>query len=103
MNWKTSSCEARGFCFWCLPGVISVYTLPSGLLLHSKVTAVYCLRVYSPMHEVVPSVVAMAVRMVMAMCRIFCQIDFVSMVSRLVLLLVLVDVFSPQIPQINTD
>ena len=80
MNWKTSSCEARGFCFWCLPGVISVYTLPSGLLLHSKVTAVYCLRVYSPMHEVVPSVVAMAVRMVMAMCRIFCQIDFVSMV-----------------------
>ena len=36
------------------------------------------------MHEVVPSVVAMAVRMVMAMCRIFCQIDFVSM-SRLVL------------------
>ena len=33
-----------------------------------------------PMHEVVPSVVAMAVRMVMAMCRIFCQIDFVSMV-----------------------
>ena len=38
-----------------------------------------------PMHEVVPSVVAMAVRMVMAMCRIFCQIDFVSMVSRLVI------------------
>ena len=37
------------------------------------------------MHEVVPSVVAMAVRMVMAMCRIFCQIDFVSIVSRLVL------------------
>ena len=32
------------------------------------------------MHEVVPSVVAIAVRMVMAMCRIFCQIDFVSMV-----------------------
>ena len=31
-----------------------------------------------PMHEVVPRVVAMAVRMVMAMCRIFCQIDFVS-------------------------
>ena len=51
-------------------------------MLHSKVTAVYCLRVYSPMHEVVPSVVAMAVRMVMAMCRIFCQIDFVSIVSR---------------------
>ena len=50
------------------------------LLLHSKVTAVYCLRVYSPMHEVVPSVVAMAVRMVMAMCRIFCQIDLFSMV-----------------------
>ena len=37
------------------------------------------------MHEVVPRVVAMAVRMVMAMCRIFCQIDFVSIVSRLVL------------------
>ena len=51
-----------------------------GLLLHSKITAVYCLRVYSPMHEVVPSVVAMAVRMVMAMCRIFCQIDLFSMV-----------------------
>ena len=38
-----------------------------------------------PMHEVVPKVVAMAVRMVMAMCRIFCQIDFVSIVSRLVM------------------
>ena len=28
-----------------------------------------------PMHEVTPKVVAMAVRMVMAMCRIFCQIS----------------------------
>ena len=34
---------------------------------------------YIPMHDVVPRVVAIAVRMVMAMCRIFCQIDFVSM------------------------
>ena len=33
----------------------------------------------SSMHEAVPSVVAMAVRMVMAMCRIFCQIVFVFM------------------------
>jgi hypothetical protein len=32
---------------------------------------------------VVPSVVAMAVRIVMAMCRIFCQMVFVS-ISRLV-------------------
>ena len=28
---------------------------------------------YMPMHDVVPRVVAIAVRMVMAMCRIFCQ------------------------------
>ena len=28
---------------------------------------------YIPMHDVVPRVVAIAVRMVMAMCRIFCQ------------------------------
>ena len=40
----------------------------------------------------VPSVVAIAVSMVMAMCRIFCQIDFVSM-SRLVLIVSFVDVF----------
>lgn len=33
---------------------------------------------YTPKHEVVPRVVAIAVRMVMAMCSIFCQIVFVS-------------------------
>ena len=38
-----------------------------------------------PMHEVVPKVVAMAVRMVMAMCRIFCQMLLVSIVSCLVM------------------
>jgi hypothetical protein len=32
------------------------------------------------MHEVVPKVVAIAVRMVMAMCRIFCQISFLFIV-----------------------
>ena len=32
------------------------------------------------MHELVPSVVAMAVRMVMAMCRIFCQMLWLFMV-----------------------
>ena len=31
---------------------------------------------YSPMHEVVPRVVAMAVSIVMAKCRIFCQSSF---------------------------
>ena len=35
---------------------------------------------YIPMHDVVPSVVAMAVRMVMAMCRIFCQMVWLFMV-----------------------
>ena len=33
-----------------------------------------------PMHEVTPKVVAMAVRMVMAMCRIFCQSSFLFIV-----------------------
>ena len=56
------------------------------LLFTVYVFTVGCLglcRHQSPMHEVVPSVVAMAVRMVMAMCRIFCQMVFVS-ISRLV-------------------
>ena len=53
------------------------------------------------MHEVVPSVVAMAVRMVMAMCRIFCQIDFVSMVSRLVFLLMVLWVVGVLVIQRN--
>ena len=35
---------------------------------------------YIPMHDVVPSVVAMAVRMVMAMCRIFCQMVWLFIV-----------------------
>ena len=35
---------------------------------------------YMPMHDVVPRVVAIAVRMVMAMCRIFCQMLLVSIV-----------------------
>ena len=34
------------------------------------------LYLYTPMHEVTPKVVAMAVRIVMAMCRIFCQSSF---------------------------
>ena len=33
------------------------------------------------MHSVVPSVVAMAVRMVMTVCRIFCQSSFLFIVS----------------------
>ena len=33
---------------------------------------------HSCRHDVVLRVVAIAVKMVMAMCRIFCQIDFVS-------------------------
>ena len=40
---------------------------------------------YMPMHDVVPRVVAIAVRMVMAMCRIFCQMLLVSIVSCLVM------------------
>ena len=57
------------------------------------------------MHEVVPNVVAMAVRMVMAMCRIFCQMFWLFMVlsSLVCLLMVLWEFFSPQIPQIDTD
>ena len=35
---------------------------------------------YIPMQEVTPKVVAIAVRMVMAMCRIFCQSSFLFMV-----------------------
>lgn len=35
---------------------------------------------YAPMHEVVPRVVAIAVRMVMAKCRIFCQSSFLFIV-----------------------
>ena len=56
-----------------------------------------------PMHEVVPKVVAMAVRMVMAMCRIFCQMLLVSIVSCLVMSYEFGGCFSPQIPQIDTD
>ena len=51
------------------------------------------------MHEVVPSVVAIAVRMVMAMCRIFCQMFWLFMVlSGLVcwLMFLWVVLFSPQ-------
>ena len=38
---------------------------------------------YTPMHEVTPKVVAMAVRIVMAMCRIFCQSSFLFIVFEL--------------------
>ena len=48
---------------------------------------------YIPMHDVVPSVVAMAVRMVMAMCRIFCQMLVLFMVFLCYELLVFVFVF----------
>ena len=44
---------------------------------------------YIPMHDVVPSVVAMAVRMVMAMCRIFCQMVWLFMVFLCLELLVM--------------
>ena len=48
---------------------------------------------YIPMHDVVPNVVAMAVRMVMAMCRIFCQMVWLFMVFLCFELLVFVFVF----------
>ena len=38
----------------------------------------HCIRL---MHEVVPRVVAIAVRMVMAICRIFCQSSFFMVMS----------------------
>ena len=44
---------------------------------------------YIPMHDVVPNVVAMAVRMVMAMCRIFCQMVWLFMVFLCLELLVM--------------
>ena len=78
--------------FLCLTPAVSripraVYRyIQNKLLFTVYVFTVGCLglcRHQSPMHEVVPSVVAMAVRMVMAMCRIFCQMVFVS-ISRLV-------------------
>ena len=44
-------------------------------MVKNKDGAVFCSPIlgYSPMHEVVPRVVAMAVRMVITKCRIFCQ------------------------------
>ena len=39
----------------------------------------YCIM---PMHEVVPKVVAIAVSIVMAMCRIFCQSSFLFIVDK---------------------